>query len=96
MAMTPPPGMTAPDEFGAGPPPGQNPSSILPAPPQPPSPGAMSDLADVNAIVTGARNLAQRHPGAVPIARQINDLAQQLQQVIVQSMPPTEVAAPPV
>jgi len=56
----------------------------------------MSALSDVNAIVTASRSLAQQFPATVPIVRQINDLVQQLQMTIIQAMPPTEVAAPPV
>ena len=94
--MAPPPAMAAPSEFGPGPAPSSAPQSILPAPAQPPSPGAMSALSDVNAIVTASRSLAQQFPATVPIVRQINDLVQQLQMTIIQAMPPTEVAAPPV
>lgn len=47
-------------------------------------------------IVSSSRLLAQKHPGAVPISRQINELAQKLQQVILQSSPQQEPQAPPV
>ena len=50
----------------------------------------------VRNIVSSSRLLAQKIPGAADIARQINDLAQQLQLKIVQVGPTPEPMAPPV
>ncbi len=95
MAIPPPPGSTVGGGAGGPGNPGA-PPSISPAPAQPPSPTAMQALHDVNAIVSAVRSLAQQFPAAVPIAKQINDLVQQLQGKIIQSLPPTETQAPPV
>lgn len=65
-------------------------------PAQAPPPGALMLINAVSAIVTNSRMIAEQVPAAVPIVQQINDLVQQLQMKIVQSMPPTEPAAPPV
>lgn len=88
--MAPPPGIPP---GGAGPSPD---AGISPAPAQPPSPGAMSVLSDVNAIVTASQNIANQFPATIPIVDEIGALVQQLQMKIIQSLPPTEVAAPPV
>jgi hypothetical protein len=99
-SLAPPPGAMPPSgEFGpspnaGGPQGGQGPT--LPAPAQPPSPGAMQDVSDIMHIVNAVKSIAERHPQAVPVAKQINDLVQQLQMKIVQALPPQEVAAPPV
>lgn len=50
----------------------------------------------VHQIVQATRALSQQYPETAPVARQINDLVQELQMKIVQSQPPTEPAAPPV
>jgi hypothetical protein len=95
-ALPPPPGAGGPPM--GGPPTGAGPGgqSITPTPPQPPSPQATQAVMDINAIVQATRSIAQNFPAAALIVRQINDLVQQLQLTIVQSLPPTEVAAPPV
>jgi hypothetical protein len=56
----------------------------------------MDVLSDVNSIITATRNIAQQFPATVQIADQIRSLVQQMQMKIIQSLPPTEVAAPPV
>jgi hypothetical protein len=56
----------------------------------------MQVINDVHSILASSRNIAEQFPATVPIVRQINDLVQQLQMAIVQALPPTEVAAPPV
>lgn len=95
--LAPPPGSPAPNqEFGNPVPAAGVSGSVMPAPAQPPSPGAMKDVTNIMSIVNATRAIAEDHPQAVPIAQQINDLVQQLQMVIVQAMPPTEVPAPPV
>lgn len=50
----------------------------------------------VHQIVGASRQLAVQFPATAPVCRQINDLVQQLQMKIVQSIPPAEPAAPPV
>jgi hypothetical protein len=50
----------------------------------------------VNNIITSSESIAQQFPAAVPIVDQIRTLTQQLMSKIVQGMPPTEPAAPPV
>lgn len=42
------------------------------------------------------KNISDRHPQAVPAVKDITDKLQQLQMVMTQVAPPTEVAAPPV
>ena len=93
-ALPPPPGagMAPPPATG----PGAGGQTITPSPPQPPSPQATQAVMDINAIVQATRSIAQNFPSAALVVRQINDLVQQLQLTIVQSLPPTEVAAPPV
>lgn len=68
----------------------------LAAPPQPPSPSALQDAADVIEINNRLKNISDRHPQAVPAVKDITDKLQQLQMVMTQVAPPTEVAAPPV
>lgn len=99
MLAPPPTAAPPPSEFGPSPNAGGAPGAggpTLPAPAQPPSPGAMQDVQDVMGIVTSCKAIALRHPQAVPVCQQINDLVQQLQMKIVQALPPQEVAAPPV
>jgi hypothetical protein len=76
-------------EFGA-------PIPGLAAPPQPPSPGALQDVADIIEITNRLKNIVQRHPQATPAVTEIQNQLQQLQMVMTQVAPPTEVAAPPV
>lgn len=83
------------NEFGPTPNAGVG-GTVLPAPAQPPAPGAMQDVMDVMAIVNAAKSLGANHPSAVPLIQQLNDLVQQIQMSIVQSSPPSQVAAPPV
>lgn len=68
----------------------------LAAPPQPPSPGALQDAADVIEINNRLKNIVDRHPQASPAVQDIVASLQQLQMVMTQVSPPTEVAAPPV
>lgn len=91
--MSPPPSAIPPSETGGTPGGGPN---VSPAPAQTPPPGASAVLDDVNNLITSARNIAQQFPATVPIVQQMVVLIQQMQMKIVQSMPPTEVAAPPV
>jgi hypothetical protein len=77
--------------------PGASPGGGFPSPaPAQANQGAVQILELVRNIVSSARMLGQKVPGAVPIVRQINDLAQQLQMKILQSQPGTEPQAPPV
>jgi hypothetical protein len=88
--LLPPPGVQT------GPITGAPPNPVSPAPAQPPPPSASMAVGAVHAITAAARSIAEQFPSAVPIVQQINDLVQQLQMKIVQALPPTEVAAPPV
>jgi len=92
--IPPPPGGGGPGP--TGPTPSAPPTGLLPAPAQPPSPGAMMVLGDINNIITSVQNIARQFPATVPIADQIGAMIQQLQMKILQSLPPTEAAAPPV
>lgn len=69
---------------------------IAPAGPQPPSPKELKLTMATLQIIEGARVIASEVPEAAPTAREINRLVQELQMKIIQSQPPTEVAAPPV
>lgn len=91
--LAPPPGMAPP-----APPTGEFGPNIpgLAAPPQPPSPGAMQDVADMVEINNRLKNITERHPQALPAVQEITAQLQQLQMVMTQVAPPTEVAAPPV
>lgn len=42
------------------------------------------------------KNITERHPQALPAVQEITAQLQQLQMVMTQVAPPTEVAAPPV
>lgn len=98
-SMAPPPSAAAPSPLfgGAQPQPDPNAAStVSPAPAQAPSPQAMTVLNSVHAIVSASRAIAELYPTTVNEVGQINDLVQQIQMKIVQSLPPTEVAAPPV
>ncbi len=74
---------------------GGDPQAAPPAPQGGPDPGAAQILDLVRTIVSASRLIAQKVPGAAPIAQQINDLVQQLQMKILQSQQPQEAAAPP-
>ncbi len=87
--LPPPPGGPV-GEFGG------MPQAPMPAPAQPPAPSAMADLMAVKQITQSLSTLAESHPVAVPIIQQIIPLIQELQMSLVQTAPPTEVAAPPV
>ena len=100
MSMAPPPGMAAPQgEFGpgtatqGGPPPD---ASGMPSPAQPPPPGAAQTTMAIAGMAALAQQIANLNPQLIPIVGQITDLIQQLQMKSVQSMPPSEPAAPPV
>jgi hypothetical protein len=94
MGMPALPGAGPVNEFGGN-------SGNMPAPPtssvpgQPESP-ALSVLNDINNISRSARNIGSNFPTTGPIIDQINELVSQLQLKIVQALPPTPVAAPPV
>ncbi len=65
-----------------------------PAPPQT-NPEAAQLLELVRNIVSSARLISQKVPGATDIVRQINDLAQKLQLKVIQTGPTPEPMAPP-
>lgn len=97
--LPPPPAAPGPPvgEFG-GPGPagmGVGPSGLA-APPTPPTPGAMQDIADVVEINNRLKSIADRHPQVVPDIQRINTMIQVMQMNLLQGAPPTEPAAPPV
>lgn len=95
MPLSPPPSAAQSPEFGPGPAqPG--PMNISPAPPSPPDQGAMQIALLIRNILTDSRTIADLYPSTVPMIQQMNDLLQQIQMKVVQSSPPSEVAAPPV
>lgn len=91
--------MPGPPPSGNLPPPtpgmGGGPAPISPAPPQMP-PGVTSLIMKVKSITDQLRALAQEAPAAVPFVQDINMKIQEMVQAIVQTLPPTEPAAPPV
>jgi hypothetical protein len=56
----------------------------------------MQDLQDMVQINTLLKNITERHPQATPAVQEITQKLQELQIVMIQVAPPTEVAAPPV
>jgi len=89
MAAAPVP----PPDTGQGPGPGGGFSS--PAPPVN-DPGAAQLLKLLMTIVSSARMIATKVPGATNEVRQINDLVAQIQGKVKQQQPQQEPAAPPV
>lgn len=94
----PPPSSVAPSEFGDQ---GQSPDagtngSVTSAPLQPPPPGAMQTVQQVAMMVNISRSLADAHPECIPEVREINNQLQMIQRKLVQSLPPSQVPAPPV
>jgi hypothetical protein len=76
--------------------PGMDPGGGMPSPAPPQAnPEATQLLNLVWNIVSSARLLAAKIPGAADTARQINDLAQEIQRKIVQAGPAPEPMAPP-
>ena len=68
---------------------------MTPAPPQMP-PGALALVMDVKSVTDKLREIAMKSPAATPFVQDINMKIQEMVQAIVQSLPPTETAAPPV
>jgi hypothetical protein len=85
-------GGQAPDQ-GQGPGPGGGFPS--PAPAQPDQ-GAAQMLEAVRTIVSAARMIGMKVPGAIQEVRAINDAVARMQQKIIQSQPGAEPQAPPV
>ena len=80
-------------EVSAGPGPGGGFASPAPAVEDN---GAMQLLKLSMTIVSSARMIAQKVPGATPEVRQINDLVAQIQAKIKGNQAPPEAQAPPV
>lgn len=88
QVLPPPGGSSSAGGQGAG---GGFPSAAGPRS----SPMAVQALDMVQNIVSSARTLSEMNPKVAPVARQILDLCQQLQQAMVESAPPDEGQAPP-
>src|SRR5262245_45077389 len=94
------PGLAPPPGAPAQPPPPQGEFGPqipgLAAPPQPPTPGAMQDIADIVEINNRLNAISDRHPQVAPVVNLIRNQLQQMQMTLISVMPPTQPAAPPV
>lgn len=67
-----------------------------PGPEVPPDAGALSVLNDINSISRAGRSIRERYPATMPLIDELDSIVQQLQMKILQALPPTNVAAPPI